>query len=154
MKRVYLAGPMNGYPEKNFPMFIEAAAKLREAGFEVISPAENPIPDHDLKTWQGALTYDIQECVCPVDGVAVLPGFEQSKGACLEIFVALALGKSVELVPGQPESWRTRVLEWGRMSLASVWRDVNHGNYDETHQQIASVLRGATRQAALENNDE
>lgn len=145
MPRLYLAGPMNGYPEKNFPAFIEAAAKLREAGFEVVSPAENPIPDHDLQTWQGALCYDVGECVCKVDGVAVLPGFDQSKGACLEVHVALALGKPVQLIPGQPESWRTRVLEWGRASLAAMWREVDHSRYDETHQTIANVLRGAPR---------
>lgn len=131
--RLYLAGPMNGYPEKNFPAFHDAAAKLREVGYEVISPAENPIPDSDLKTWQNALCYDVGECVCKVDGVAVMPKFYESKGAALEVHTALALGKELVLIPGQDEAWRRRVLEWGRVSLAAMWREVKLSNYDATH---------------------
>jgi nucleoside 2-deoxyribosyltransferase len=152
--RIYLAGPMNGYPEKNFPAFHEAAAKLREIGYEVISPAENPIPDHDLRTWEMALCYDVGDCVCKVDGIACLPKFYESKGACLEVHTALALGKSVELIPGQDERWRTRVLEWGRVSLASMWRDVKHGNYDKSHQPLASVLSGQLPCSCSQNGDD
>lgn len=140
--RVYLAGPMSGYPEKNYPAFHAAAAALRAEGYEVISPAENQIPDTNLGEWQNAMCFDVGECVCKVMGVAVLPGFEKSKGACLEVHTALALGKPVFLVPGQPESWRTRVLEWGRLSMAAMWREVDHTKYDATHQDLAKVVRG------------
>jgi Domain of unknown function (DUF4406) len=33
MIKVYLAGPMTGVPEFNFPAFHAAAAKLREEGY-------------------------------------------------------------------------------------------------------------------------
>lgn len=152
MKWVYLAGPMNGYPEKNHPAFHEAAAKLRAAGFGVISPAEKPIEDVDIRSWQNALRYDVGECVCKTEGVAVLPGFRQSKGACLEVFNAVAFGGSVELIPGQTEAWRTEVLEWGAAALAAIWREVNHGNYDASHQNLARVLSNTmTNQAFLDN---
>jgi hypothetical protein len=38
--RVYLAGPMAGYPENNYPAFHRGAAWLRSKGYEVVSPAE------------------------------------------------------------------------------------------------------------------
>ncbi len=131
--RLYLAGPMNGYPEKNFPAFFEAAAKLRAAGHEVVSPAENPIPDSDLKTWQGALCYDVGECVCKVDGFAVLPGFRESKGTCLEITNAWALGRTFVLIPGQPKSWQFEVELWCRDTVEFMWRHVNYACYDSSH---------------------
>lgn len=38
--RVYIAGPMTGLPEYNFPAFHAAAKAWRDAGWEVLNPAE------------------------------------------------------------------------------------------------------------------
>ena len=44
--RVYIAGPMSGIENSNFPAFHAAAAELRALGHEVVNPAElNPDPD-------------------------------------------------------------------------------------------------------------
>lgn len=37
--KVYIAGPMTGLPEFNFPLFFEAEELLKGHGFEVINPA-------------------------------------------------------------------------------------------------------------------
>ena len=35
MKRIYIAGPMTGLPDFNYPAFNAAAARMRALGFEV-----------------------------------------------------------------------------------------------------------------------
>ena len=43
---IYIAGPMTGRPDLNFPAFHAAATTLRDAGFDVVNPAEiNPDQD-------------------------------------------------------------------------------------------------------------
>ena len=49
MTVLYIAGPMSGWPESNYPLFHAAEEILREAGYEVINPARNGDgEDHDL----------------------------------------------------------------------------------------------------------
>ena len=38
--RIYVAGPMTGHPQLNFPAFHTEAARLRALGYEVVNPAE------------------------------------------------------------------------------------------------------------------
>lgn len=40
-QRIYLAGPMTGLPEHNFPAFHAEAARLRGLGYQVENPAEH-----------------------------------------------------------------------------------------------------------------
>lgn len=98
MKRIYLSGPMSGHPDHNFPAFNEQAAKLRAAGFEVVNPAElNPDPS---MTWEECLRIDIRE-LCSCDTIALMPGWELSKGANLELHIAHRLGLEVMHLPMQ-----------------------------------------------------
>ena len=88
--KVYLSGPMRGHPDLNFPAFHYAAKKLRKQGFEVYSPAENDDPDIRI-----ALAKDTSWICRQADIVAVLPGWETSRGAKMEIALAYALGINV-----------------------------------------------------------
>lgn len=90
--KVYVAGPMTGIPEFNYPAFHAAAAQLRAAGFEVLNPAElNPDTG---RAWEYYMRRDLAALVA-CEAVAVLPNWYESRGARLEVNVAAALSMPV-----------------------------------------------------------
>ena len=95
IRRVYVAGPMTGIVEHNFPAFNEAARRLRELGLEVINPAElNVGLEAD---WAACMKGDIPHLLT-CDTVALLPGWERSRGAQVESRLARDLGlKTLDL---------------------------------------------------------
>ena len=113
--KVYLAGPMRDIPEFNFPAFMDAAKRLRAAGFEVFNPAERdesefgkvsePTGDeHEFAKIVGLTTMDLRRnCfladtnwICRyADGIVLLPGWDDSKGARAELALSEALGLEV-----------------------------------------------------------
>lgn len=115
--KIYLAGPMRGIPEFNFPAFMAAAKKLRAAGHEVFNPAEKDNERHGTDISKGNATGDEAEAgkthgfnlrealgtdlayICGhADGIAMLPGWPNSKGARAELATAEALGLRVILL--------------------------------------------------------
>ena len=100
MTTLYIAGPMSGLPEFNYPAFHSAAEELRQLGFEVVSPAE--LHDGDTsRPWDFYMRASIAALV-GCDGVALLPDWRKSRGARLEVSIADALKMPVRLV----ELWR------------------------------------------------
>ena len=94
---VYLSGPMTGLPDFNRPAFHAAAAALRAQGYVVINPAEVDLgPD---ATWSDYMRIHLAEIARRVTQVFVLPGWEGSRGAQLEVHVARSLGLPVVPVP-------------------------------------------------------
>lgn len=94
--RIYIAGPMTGLPELNFPSFHAEAARLRALGHDVVNPAEIN-PDPGMK-WSDAMRADIRELVT-CEGICLLPGFEASRGARLERHIALEIGLTIMYAP-------------------------------------------------------
>jgi hypothetical protein len=86
---LYISGPMAGYPELNHPAFNAAEATLTAAGYYILNPASSDLPP-DLG-WADYLRYDLR-LVLDSDGIAVLPNWEASRGAKLEVEVAQRLG--------------------------------------------------------------
>ncbi len=98
-KSVYLAGPMRGIDQFNFPAF-DAAAKLgRDKGWRVFNPAEhdrscgfdetkNSLEGFDMRTAQ---IWDIN-AIMKSNAIALLPGWEKSQGASVEATIAGWLG--------------------------------------------------------------
>lgn len=97
---VYIAGPMRGYEDYNFPMFDRATAFFEREGWIVISPAEL---DRLYEGWGAAppwgwkgtkedyrrfILRDIHAIIENCTAVAFLPGWEDSKGAKVERAIA------------------------------------------------------------------
>ena len=108
--KIYLAGPMRGYENFNFPAFHRAAGQLRNSGHEVFSPAEKDEEQFGKEPFMGkaslqetkasnagfalrkALLIDLDYiCTC-ADAICLMGGWELSKGAVAESAVANALG--------------------------------------------------------------
>lgn len=96
-KRVYIAGPMTGLPEFNFPAFNAMAATMRAEGWRVENPAEHGIVDG--AEWADYLRYDIG-LLATCEAVMLLPGWSKSRGACLEVSIARQLDMPIMLAEG------------------------------------------------------
>lgn len=90
--KLYLSGPMTGIENYNLHHFSEIAGKLENAGYRVYNPGDNGADDN--VAWEAYLKHDLQE-LCKCQGVAVLKGWQESRGARLEVFNALILGMPI-----------------------------------------------------------
>lgn len=109
-KSIYIAGPMSGYPEWNYPAFFAAEDRLKADGWIVHNPAakdkENGFEDPEacvdgntaLAIQKGtfdfrtAYTWDLTKVV-EGNGIYMLKGWEQSPGARGEHAAAVAMKK-------------------------------------------------------------
>lgn len=95
--RIYVAGPMTGIPELNFPAFHAAAAELRGRGHHVENPAE--INADPTAQWLDCMRSDVARLVT-CDAVYMLSGWERSRGATVEHTLAVGLGFQVLYAEG------------------------------------------------------
>lgn len=114
MTTLYIAGPMTGLPENNYPAFRDAASILAKAGYGVLNPVENEKKRTDNTRWvvgnRAPWSWYMRrslEQIAVADGMAVLPRWQNSKGATLEVDLALQLGMQVATVDG----WIARASE-------------------------------------------
>jgi len=90
--KVYISGPMTGLPELNFPAFNQAADMLYKKGYRAANPAKlNPDPN---TPWHDCMRRDLMALVT-CDVLALLPGWERSKGAHLELHIAHRIGMEI-----------------------------------------------------------
>lgn len=114
MTKVYIAGPMTGVKDWNFPAFFEAEETLVSMGYRVVNPARNNgqtlelalkdagSPESPERDWLYYIRRDLPQLLY-CDAICLLPNWEFSKGANLEHEVARGIGLSVfNLVDGEP----------------------------------------------------
>lgn len=105
VQRIYISGPMRGIPDDNKKAFSVAAYRLRMHAFEPLNPAKNPrglsLSEYmriDLALLDNA------------DGILLLPGWEHSDGAKVELAYAIYTGKQVFLGVGMAAEENPRGL--------------------------------------------
>lgn len=99
--RAYVAGPMSGLPDNNFPAFRDATKRLRAEGWEITSPVELDELDGFASTaelgdeeYKNALSRDLRK-IMDVEAIILLPGWEKSAGAKTELALANHYGLKV-----------------------------------------------------------
>lgn len=136
--KIYLAGPMRGYKNWNWPHFDRVADDLRRQGHTVWSPAEydrelgltddetKPLPDGFLRK---AFSADVR-AISESDTIVMLQGWEKSEGATLELGIARMLGLKVlyygpEAKP-KPKPDETILAEAARLVYSDRNKDYGH----------------------------
>lgn len=111
---IYLAGPMSGYPENNYPAFRSAAAYLRDLGYDVRSAHRvahrTPEGRYEYGQVEGYahedyLRDDIRVALLPSQAIALLPGWHKSKGAVIEFTLAMGLNMKAMFLYPADNTW-------------------------------------------------
>lgn len=104
-KRIYIAGPMRGLPDFNYPAFNAAAARLRAEGWLVENPAEisnqfgmaDEIAADEVCL---AKLIMLEKCIVTAcDAIYLLQGWENSVGTRDELAIALKMKMPIILEP-------------------------------------------------------
>lgn len=111
--KIYIAGPMRGYPHFNFPTFYAASDYFKSIGWVVFNPAERDDEEYGVEmaahnvdgsleaaACQGfdlrkALGVDLAWICKHATHIYMLKGWEKSKGATAEHATAVALGLTI-----------------------------------------------------------
>lgn len=145
---VFIAGPMTGITDWNYPAFNAAAAKLREEGLLVFNPAElfGGDPTHDRSEY---IREDIS-ALLDSETVVMLPGWKRSVGASREHDIAVELGLEITYPEGDEPDEQQRVpgesvlQEAQRIIHGARRRDYGHPKQDwDKVASMWSVIFGA-----------
>lgn len=123
-KKIYIAGPMRGKDRWNLTAFLAAEASLRAEGWHVFNPAAI------VQALNYPLTYPCEPgggegadehlahvmlsdfaCLLHCDAIALLSGWEESRGATAELALAQFLGLEV-LCAQSLRPIRPRLTPW------------------------------------------
>ena len=103
--KLYIAGPMSGLPEFNYPAFHAAIDELSGKGYVVYSPTDSEFENDGERFGKPKSWYMRRgiKMVCEVEGIALLPGWETSPGTALEISVGQMLDLDIRPI----DQWET-----------------------------------------------
>ncbi|WP_341855860.1 DUF4406 domain-containing protein [Brachybacterium sp. GPGPB12] len=136
--RIYIAGPMSGLPDFNYPSFDRAEQDLAAAGYEPLSPA---VLAHLSPTDSGVLADGLSyedvlaaglQILLNADAVALLGGWESSHGARLE--VALARRRDLLTAP---------VAHWLSLEPVSPAPEADRAGAPLDSSRVAEIERNA-----------
>ena len=101
-KKVFLSGPMTGYPGYNFQRFNLVEKQLTDAGIECVNPVhicKKYKEEHVLadKAVFDRMIAEEQEAERKCDVILLLDGWQMSKGVRLELKIALEMDMQIFL---------------------------------------------------------
>lgn len=112
MKLIYVSGPYSGDIDANIEKAAKIAAELWDAGHAVICPHLNTAHFElrcKVATYETYIAGDLL-MVEACDGMVMVPGWEKSKGAVLEMEHAKAEGIPVWIYPDVPAVPKTVIV--------------------------------------------
>ena len=140
--KYYIAGPMSGIPQFNYPLFDKVGAALIKAGHKTYNPSE--MDDDETRaeamasetgilaggtcngeSWGDFLSRDVKLIAdSDINAICLLPGWEKSRGARLEAFVAISLNyPAFEWIVDRPvkvqKDWILERIKYGMMNPLS-----------------------------------
>lgn len=99
-KKVYIAGPMAGIDDFNYPAFFAMEKHLHDLGLDAINPAR--LDHHDeIEELEGLVVDPLQRAsflkrdffyLSQANGIVMLDGWQESTGANCELWVARMMG--------------------------------------------------------------
>lgn len=91
VKTIYISGPISGLdPQDAERAFLNAQKQCEELGYKVVNPM-TLVPYDPALEWVDYMEKDLTALILDCDAVFVLEGSQASKGARLEITVAICL---------------------------------------------------------------
>ncbi len=90
--KIYISGPMSGYPDNNFPAFDAAALRLTALGYSAVNPADinKQMNPDDVGLYSKCIRNDLK-ALADCDAIYMLNGWQKSVGAKLELENALTI---------------------------------------------------------------
>ena len=114
MQKVYIAGPMTGKHDFNYPAFDRLSLEWEHRGWAVINPANSFNRNQNLT--HGEYIRAAIHLILQADALALMVGWEDSRGAKLEAAIAQTLGLPVY----QAEDCRPIVMDATRLDIRAV----------------------------------
>lgn len=164
-QHIYLAGPMRGIPEYNFPAFLLAGDLLRDQGHTVHNPAEadmeagfqweNTTGNEDLAELgfdhRGAVARGLRWIAQHANAVVVLDGWQESRGARAEVAVAVAVGIPVHHID--------HIRRWGIDDAVDLTQPMpeaieHFDTIDFTHAELCQIASWATAKHLQDNTEQ
>ena len=98
--KIYISGKISGTDLKETHKRFAAVAKVtRRLGYEPVNPLENGLSEHD--SWEAHMLKDIADLL-QCKAIYMLQGWQESKGACIEHYIATKVGMPIMYEIEQP----------------------------------------------------
>lgn len=92
---IYIAGPMSGYSDFNYPMFRAAAVYFRAQDHDIRCPVES---GNTFETPYADCIKNDLKLLLEANAIALLPGWLNSRGARLELKLAETMNYKLYLI--------------------------------------------------------